>query len=385
MQDLDQQLLELKRHALTRQHQVISHRNGNHLTIEGKTFLNFASNDYLGLSGNPAAIEAACKAMRDFGAGATASRLICGHTQLHNQTENALAAFKNKPAALLLPSGYMANLALFSTLPTPNDLIFMDRLAHASMLDGARMSGARLIRFRHNDTEHLNRLLSKHRHDGGTVYIASEAVFSMEGDIAPLPDLLELSKKYNAYLILDEAHSTGVMGQTGHGIEEHFGLGDPDLIIVGTCSKALGVQGGFIAGQRALIDLLIAKARPHIYTTGIAPALCAAITSNLQAITPDLVASYHQKLTLTAEQLNAIGISSEAATGIFPIHIGTSEDALKTAATLKDQKILCMAIREPTVPKGAARLRLTLNATHDNADIMYLMKSLKNLALPAKE
>ncbi|HAR63300.1 MAG: 8-amino-7-oxononanoate synthase [Candidatus Margulisiibacteriota bacterium] len=379
MEEIHSRLALLKQANLLRTTKEIVKKKLNAIEIDGVAYLNFCSNDYLGLSGHKGALEAAKQALDDFGAGATASRLICGTTSLHVATERLLARLKKREAALLFPTGYMANLALFTAITTPKDAIVIDRLAHASIVDAVKLSAARLLVFEHNSPADLDRILTKYRGRYDNLYVATEAVFSMDGDIAPLPELISVCEKHKARLIIDEAHSTGVLGKTGKGIEEYYASTEGSPIIMGTCSKALGVQGGFICSSQELIDYMVSTARPFIYTTGIAPALCGAIAANIEFLFANAlyIDQYHKKLKFFRKLIKALDIPvSHSESAIFPLVIGDTGKALAFAECLKENHILALAIREPTVPPNTARIRIAINAAHTCEEIEFLAKTL---------
>lgn len=341
--------------------------------------LAFHTNDYLALAIHPDVIAASQAATQTHGAGATGSRLLSGNFHLHTQLESDLAAFKSMPAALLFNTGFAANAALLGTLPESGDLVVGDRLNHASLIDGALSSRAKVWHYDHADLQQADTLLSKPC--SGRKWIVSDAVFSMDGDIADLPGLLRLAKKHDALLILDEAHSTGVLGKTGRGIFEHFEI-KPDAthtLLMGTCGKALGSFGAFVACSEAVREILINKARAFIYSTALPPAVLGATQGALDVLksNPHLPDELRQKTEQFRQILNHEGISYPAhATPIFPFILGSAERALSVASTLRDQGILAMAVRPPTVPEGTSRLRLSITLHHDHASMSRLAKIL---------
>lgn len=382
MNNINDELIRLRQENLLRTINNVEERSGIEISCHNKKYINFSSNDYLGLSENPLAINAMYEAAKEVGVGATASRLICGNTNYHNKTEKILAQLKNRDKALLFPTGYMTNLAIFSTLAGENDAIILDRLSHASMIDAAKLSKAKLLVFEHNNPDNLKKVLEKYANKFSNVFVATEAVFSMDGDIAPIPEILEICNHHNAYLIVDEAHSTGVLGETGRGIEEHFNIKNKIHLIMGTCSKAIGAQGGFVAGDGYIIDYLITRARPFIYTTGISPAICAAVYENVKAIieTPQMIKDYHDNISYLETKILMSGLNINFfKTSIFPLIVGSSKDVMEKAKKIKEQNILAVAIREPTVPKNSARIRFTITNQHELKDIDSLINTLKTV------
>lgn len=326
--------------------------------------VDFSSNDYLGLSEHPDIIAASQKALARYGAGSGAARLMSGNHPLHRQLEAATASLKNKEAALVFGSGFMANVGVIPALAERGDTIFADRLCHASIIDGCRLAGARLIRFRHNDIHHLEDLLKKH-HDGRALVIV-ESVYSMDGDFCPLTELAELKSRHDFLLMVDEAHATGVYGPNGDGLAAETGTSDSVDIAMGTYSKALGSYGAFIAGDRLLIDYLINRARSFIFSTALPPAVVAA---SLAAITlvRENAAMRRQLLDKTAlfrTLLTEGGLQITSPSQIIPILIGDSDRALELVAELRDAGIFATAVRPPTVPINTARLRLSVTTHH---------------------
>lgn len=341
---------------------------GGRLPGPGRPLLNFSSNDYLGLARHPRVVEAACAALRRFGAGATASRLVCGNLDLHEELERRLADLKRCPSALVFASGYAANVGLLSALAGRGDTVLADRLAHASLLDGARLSGARLRRFRHNDPDHLEALLKEA--GAGRRWIVTESVFSMDGDLAPLGDVWRLAQEHDAALIVDEAHATGIYGPGGAGRTAELSSPAENLIAMGTLSKALGAQGGFVAGSVRLREWLIQSARSLIYSTGLTPAAAGGAIGALDALAaePGLGASLRRRSAAFRRALRAGGVDAPAGDSpIIPLIVGDARQAIELSRRLAEAGILAVAIRPPTVPPGTARLRfsLSLNLSED--------------------
>lgn len=343
---------------------------GGRITVDGRTLLNLSNNDYLGLARHPRVVESAVKALHEYGAGATASRLVAGTLPLHEELERRLAEFKGYPAALVFGSGYLTNAGTIPALVGPDDLVLADRLAHASLLDAAVLSRARLLRFRHNDATHLDELLSGHL--ARRRLVLTESVFSMDGDLAPLPDLAAVTAKHEAMLLVDEAHATGVFGPGGAGLISGHGLADRIAISMGTLSKALGGYGGFVACGESLRAWLINKARAFIYTTAPPPAVLGAALGALMVLSkrPEMG---HELLARAAgfrDALKAAGLDTlNSASQIVPVQVGDNAKALSLSRRLKEDGILAVAIRPPTVPPGTARLRFSVSLAHEPADL----------------
>lgn len=347
-------------------------------TVDGQAVLSFCSNDYLGLASHPALIAALCQGATEAGVGSGASHLITGHHQYHEQLEQSLVDFSGLPAALLFSSGYLANLAVISSLMRRDDAIFADRLNHASLNDAAVLSRARLQRYPHNDMQALAGLLqaSSARHK----LVVADAVFSMDGDLAPVPELLALCEQYDAWLLLDDAHGFGVLGEGGRGILEHFRLASPRIIYMATLGKAAGVYGAFVGAESTVVDYLLQKARPYIYTTATPPALAAALLAALPIIAH---ATDRRRHLLGLIQLLQGGLKlkrwqlAPSSTAIQPLMVGANREAQQLADYLLQHGMLVPAIRPPTVPVGSARLRISLSAAHTKADVQGLIDLLQ--------
>lgn len=361
---------------------------GRTLHIDGREALNLASNDYLGLSQHPKLIEAAVQATQRYGVGSGASRLVCGTHPIHEQVEQRFATFKHAEAALLLPTGYTANLAVLTTLTEADDLIVMDKLVHASLIDAARASEAQLRTFPHLDLERAEQLLK--RHTIGRRFLVTDSVFSMDGDCADLPALCDLADQYDASLIVDEAHGTGVLGNGGAGLAEHQGVAKRIYtcgtggIVVSTASKALGSLGGIITADRAIVDLLINKARPFIYSTAVPPAQVASINAALDFIEqkPERRQELERICRHLRESLAEAGWpvdTTTIATPILPLIVGDEQAAQQLQAKLYDAGIFAPAIRPPTVAPGQSRIRISLRSDLTQADIALLCSTLGTL------
>ncbi len=378
---LQEELEDLKSQNLLRRLRVLSPDKGPYVQYRGKRTLLFCGNDYLGLSQHPRLIHAVKKAADEFGVGAGASRLISGTTDFHDRVEKKLAAFKGKDSAILFPSGYSANLGILSALAGDGDLIAMDKLCHASLIDGAKLSGATLRVFPHKNYGRLEELIEKNQNHR-RILIVTDTVFSMDGDLADLNVLVRIKQKFNAMLVVDDAHGTGVFGHQGRGAAEASHV-EPDIdVIMGTTSKALGCLGGFAAVHPTIADYLINHARSFIYSTAMPAILCAAIEAGLEVLETepehqkklwDNVAILHQGLT----QLKLA--SGPATSPIFPVLVGEETQAMQISQVLEDRGILIPAIRTPTVAKGKARLRISVSALHTKAEIEALLRELKPL------
>ena len=340
--------------------------DGVHMHRAGKQYLNFSGNDYLGLSHHPAVLKAAADALARYGAGATASRLVTGNHPLYDILESHIAHHKQCEAALVFGSGMLANLGVIQALTGEGDLILADKLVHASMIDGARLSGAELKRFAHNDATHLSALLEKFRPSYRNCLILTESVFSMDGDIAPLDTLSALCKTHDAWLMVDDAHGLGIVPQTGASVD----------IWLGTLSKSLGGYGGYVAGSHILIDYLTSHARALIYTTGLPPATIAAADAALSVLESEPQRG-QQALHHAQRIASALGLA-KAQSAIVPLIIGESDAALAASQALADEGIWVQAIRPPTVPQGAARLRITTSSAHEDVHISRLIDALKS-------
>ncbi|TQV71865.1 8-amino-7-oxononanoate synthase [Exilibacterium tricleocarpae] len=364
---------------LYRHRRVLATAPGRRVTdAGGRCFTAFCSNDYLGLAKHPKVVAAFKRAAERYGVGSGASHLVSGHGREHRALEDELADFTGRARALLFCSGYMANLGTVKALVGKGDAVFEDRLNHASLLDAGLSSGARFQRFRHLDSSDLQRRLLAT--EARRRLIAVDGVFSMDGDIAPLPELVTLAQQHGAWLLVDDAHGFGCLGPSGGGVAEHFALAEPALpILIGTLGKAFGTAGAFVAGSEALIETLIQQARTYIYTTALPPALAAATRASLQVLRAEpwrrqWLAALIQRFRRGASTL---GLSlADSATPIQPVILGDSQRTLQLAAYLEARGFLVGAIRPPTVPAGSARLRITLSAAHTEADVDGLLAAL---------
>ena len=382
---LNEQLASIREQGLYRELRRVDSAQGTQIHIDGQELLNFSSNDYLGLANEPALREAA--ATERFGVGSGASRLICGSLAPHHELEEALAAFKGAEAALTFSSGYATALGTIAALMGSDDAIVIDKLVHASIVDAARLSGARLRVYRHNDVENLEKILRSvvaslsSGSNRRRILIVTESVFSMDGDIAPLREIVELKDKYGAWLMVDEAHATGLFGAQRRGLAEAFELQERIEVHMGTLGKALGTAGGYICGRRPLIDVLINRARSFIFSTAPSPALAAAATAAVRLVQSDEGETRRAAVWARVDQLKNGLVRSQVKvpviqSAIVPIMIGGEEQALKSAQTLKTKGVFVPAIRYPTVARGKARLRVTITAQHRPEQIEHLTSAI---------
>ena len=390
-EELDQRLETLRKQGLRRDLRRVDSVQGTRIKIDGKNFLNFSSNDYLGLANHPALKEAAIKAVETFGAGAGASRLNCGSLAPFHELEEILAAFKSTEAALTFSTGYAAAIGTICALLGKDDIVVIDKLVHACIVDAARLSGAKLRVFDHNDLNDLEAKLmwseknlqppisgTRHR---ARILVVTESIFSMDGDAAPLREIVALKEKYGAWLMVDEAHATGLYGNKRCGLAEELGVSGQIEIQMGTLGKAIGAGGGYICGSRPLVDFLANRARSFIFSTAPVPAAAAAATAGLQLVKSAGGKSLNEKLwKRVAEFRSAIRNPQSAISGaIIPLLVGDETKAVELAAELRAQNIFIPAIRYPTVARGAARLRVTLTAGHDKEEVAKLLAALKKL------
>ncbi|MCF6191039.1 MAG: 8-amino-7-oxononanoate synthase [Cocleimonas sp.] len=353
-----------------------------HMQINGKSMLTFCSNDYLGLANHPEVLKAFKQAADKYGVGSGAAHLISGHSIEHQKLEEELAEFTGRDRALLFSTGYMANLGVVNALMERGELIFADRLNHASLIDAGLLSNAKMKRYVHNDMGALQKLLDKNTTKN--TMILSDGVFSMDGDIAPVKQLADIARQQNAWLMIDDAHGFGTLGATGAGLLEQENLSQQDApILMATLGKAIGTAGAFIAGSHELIEYLIQTARTYTYTTAMPPSIAAATRASLKIVQNE--SERREKLNQHIQQFKAgaseLGIElMPSDTAIQPIVIGNTEKALKTSTQLQKEGILVTAIRPPTIPEGTARLRVTFSAEHTTEDVAILLMALeKNL------
>ena len=381
MHDLHEQLSALEQRGLRRRRQIVEEAHGPEVVVDGRELLAFCSNDYLGLAQHPALIAAVQQAAQRYGVGSGASALISGHAALHEQLEERLAAFVGMPRALHFATGYMANLALLQTLARRGDAIFHDALNHASLIDGLRLSRAEAIEYPHCDVATLAASLAAST--ARNKFVVTDAVFSMDGDIAPLPELLKLCEAHDAWLIVDDAHGFGVLGRQGRGSLSHFDLNSPRIVYMGTLGKAAGVAGAFVAASAEVIDWLIQRARTYIYTTATPPLLAAAVLASVDVIEHDEARRTHLQSLISQLREGLRGLPwtlLSSQTAIQPLIVGESKSALELSAQLREAGIWVPAIRPPTVPMGTARLRISLSAAHTEAQVQRLVAALQRCA-----
>jgi 8-amino-7-oxononanoate synthase len=379
--ELNQRLEVLREQGLRRELRRIDSPQSPRIDIGGKTLLNFSSNDYLGLANHPALKEAAIKVIEKFGAGAGASRLICGSLAPFHEMEEALAAFKGTQAALTFSTGYAAAVGTITALVGNGDIVIIDKLVHACIVDAAKLSGAKLRVFAHNDLNDLEDILkwanrSQIANRKSQILIVTESIFSMDGDDAPLREIVALKEKYGAWLMVDEAHATGFYGKNRRGLAEELGVSDQIEIQMGTLGKALGASGGYLCGSRVLIDFLVNRARSFIFSTAPVPAAAAAATAGIQVVQSNEGKTRRDLLWQLVKQFDSKSISA-----IIPLIIGDEAKAVELAAKLRARNIFIPAIRYPTVARGAARLRVTLTAAHTTEDVAELLAALKTFGV----
>ena len=373
--------LELRaREGLRRELHPISYRKNGKIVLKGKEYIDFSSNDYLGLAGHPRLVEAAKVALDRFGTGSSASRLLSGDLELHHRLEDETSRFKGKEAALVFNSGYQANLGLFSALYGKGDVIFSDRLNHASIVDGILLSQAAAFRFRHNDVNHLKGLLKKERKKFKNALIVTETIFSMDGDRPPLGDLVELKARYDCAIMVDEAHATGIYGPRGAGVVEEEGKVSEVDLIMGTFSKALGSFGGYLAGPTKVIDFLINRCRSFIYSTALPPGIIASSLEALKLVKEEP----HRRTELLGraryfrKRLKGMGFKVKGESQIVPLVTGENIKTINSAGALQEKGWWVMPIRPPTVPKNEARLRFSLAFHQDLKTLERLLNDIKS-------
>jgi 8-amino-7-oxononanoate synthase len=378
---LETALAQLEAAQLRRARITVAHRaaGGRGLTLaDGRELLDFSSNDYLGLARDPRLAAAMAASAAEAGAGSGASHLITGHGTEHARLEEELAAFTRRERALLFSTGYMANLAVIGTLAGRSERVLLDRLCHASIIDGARLSGAHLTRYAHADAGAAASLLQGEPRR--TALLATDGVFSMDGDLAPVPELARCARAHDAWLLVDDAHGLGVIGEQGGGVLEHFALGSEAVpVLLGTLGKAFGSFGAFVAGSAALIELLIQKARPYLYTTALPEPVAAASRAALAIVRSEGWRRERLRALVQRfrEAAQAFGVSLlDSATPIQPVLLGSPAAALTAQRALAAAGFWVVAIRPPTVPAGSARLRVTLSAAHEEAQVEALAQEL---------
>lgn len=369
---IQQELDSLKSQGLYNQIRTIASPQGAWLTVDGKKVLNFCSNNYLGLANHPALVAAAKKAMDDFGVGPAAVRSIAGTMSLHVELEKRLAEFKGVEAAITFQSGFTANLAVVPALVGKEDVIFSDRLNHASIIDGCRLSGAKIIAYEHNDVKSLEEQIKANLSQYRRAVIITDGVFSMDGDIAPLPAIYEVAKKYDILLMVDDAHGEGVLGKGGRGIVDHFGLHGKVDVEVGTMSKAFGVVGGIVAGKSVIVEWLRQRGRPFLFSSAVTvpdAAACLAAVDLLEDST-QLVDKLWDNAKYFKTEMKNLGFNTGVSeTPITPVMLGEAPLAQQFSRELFEANVFGMAIGFPTVPQGKARIRVMISAAHSVDDL----------------
>ena len=381
---LTARLAEVKENGLYRRLRAVEGAQDATITLEGREVLLFSSNNYLGLANHPALKQAAQEAIEKYGCGSGASRLISGSMTIHHELEQRLATLKKTEAALVFPTGYHANIGVLSALMGPGDTILSDSLNHASIIDGCRLSRADTRVYRHADTAHLSELLQACPATGRRL-IVTDSVFSMDGDLAPLAEIVSLAQQYDSWVMVDEAHATGVFGPHGSGLVEELGLTGQVDIQMGTLGKALGCVGAFVAGSHALIDWLVNRARSFIYTTAIPPAMAAAVLAALDIVEhePERRQQLWDNTRELADGLRSLGYTLGATRSqILPVIIGEAGETMAVAEAILQRGVFAHGIRPPTVPEGTSRIRVTPMATHTSE---HLSRTLDAFAAAGKE
>lgn len=383
---LTDHLDKLAKQGLYRARRVIDSPQGVFLQLNGKTVTNFCSNDYLGLANHPAIVTAFKNAADTYGVGSGAAHLICGHSNAHHALEDELALFAGRERALLFSTGYMANIGVINALVGRGDTVLEDRLNHASLLDGGLSSGAQFKRYAHADPTHLAQLLAQAT---GDKLVVTDGVFSMDGDIAPLPALAAVAKQHDAWLMVDDAHGLGVLGANGGGLLAHYGLGQQDVqVLMGTLGKGFGTFGAFVAGSEVLIETLIQSARTYIYTTALPPAVAEATRASLKIIQAENWRREKLAALITRFRSGAAQLGLQlmpSCSPIQPLLIGDSQRTTAISNALLAAGFLVSAIRPPTVAPGTARLRVTLSAAHDEAMVDGLLVALGSITIDRPE
>jgi len=380
-QALAADLAEREANHLYRRRRISDGPQGPQMVVDGRSLLSFCSNDYLGLANHPEVIAAFKRGAERYGVGSGAAHLVNGHSAAHHELEEVLADFTGRPRALLFSTGYMANLGVVSALVSTGDAVFEDRLNHASLLDAALLSRARLARFTHGDSQALQSRVSES--SARRKLVLTDGVFSMDGDLAPLPELAAVARAHDGWLMVDDAHGLGVLGREGRGTVDHFNMSSDDVpILMGTLGKGFGTFGAFVAGSELLIETLINLSRSYIYTTATPPAVAEATLASMKLVRSEewrreKLRALIQRFRSGAEQL---GLQlMESPTPIQPLLVGESSHALAMSRALESRGILISAIRPPTVPEGSARLRITFSAAHEEEHVDQLLDALEQV------
>ena len=381
-EQLHTELEKIRADGLYRTLRNVASAQGPRLVIDGRECLNFSSNDYLGLANDPILRRAAVGAIDKYGVGAGASRLVCGNVEPYAVLEERLARFKNKEAAIVFGSGYAANVGTITALVGEGDVVILDKLDHASIIDGARQSGATIRVYPHRNVKKLEDILKST--EARRVLIVTETVFSMDGDLAPLAEIVSLKEKYGAWLMIDEAHATGLYATNRRGLAEAVDVEGKIDVTLGTLSKALGCAGGFVAGSQPLIDFLRNRARSFIYSTAQPPSIVAAAAAAVGFVMSDAGNGRRDQLWRNVSEmkngLSALGIQNESRSAIIPIVVGEVTSAVEMSRKLFERGVFVPAIRFPSVPRGKARLRVTVTAAHESTDIARFLEVFNDLA-----
>lgn len=373
-----------KEQSLRRSLFILKSAKANEVIIDGKTYLNFSSNDYLGYSSHPKVIQSATDALKKYGAGGRSSRLISGTLDLHSELEDKLSKFKGTESCLVFPTGFMANLGVISALLGNGDALIIDQLNHASIIDAAKLARCRIFVYKHRSIESLEKILKRTKTYKKRL-VVTDSLFSMDGDFAPLKEIVDLCHKNQVWLMIDDAHATGIFGENGIGMAEYFNLIGKIEIVMGTLSKAMGSQGGFVCASKELVDFLINKSRPFIYTTALSPSSCAAALTAVSLVKEEpqrrqnlLSLSKCLRERLKAKfQKNSI-LLQNSLSQIVPFWVGSAENTVRLSQRLRELGIFAPAIRPPTVPKNECRLRFSLTSEHTEKDVELLLKALNN-------
>jgi len=379
MSTVSEELKELGKSGLYRRLRTITSNQEVHIDIGGKTYISFSSNNYLALATHPKVKQAAIKAVRQFGCGAGASRFIVGTMELHTRLEERIAEFEGRPGAILFPTGYTALASTIISLAGPGDTVIVDSSNRASIMDAVRLSGGKLLSYSHKDMKGLEDILRASSNFKNKLII-TDSIFDMDGDIAPLPEIVNIARHYRCILIVDESHSTGLFGDDGRGIAEFFGLSGDIDIITGTLNKALGSLGGFAAGGKELIERIREKAHSFIYTAALPPAVCAAGIAAIDIIEsePELKAKFWERVAMLKNKLGKLGLNiMSTESHIIPILIKDPKITMEISRYLYENGILVPGIRFPTVTQNTARLRITVMVTHTHRDINRLAQALE--------
>lgn len=378
--NLVDEINQRKSDGLYRNRRVINSSQGALIKIDGEEYLNFSSNDYLGLANNDVLKMCMSEAIKEYGLGAGSSQLVVGHSIPHRTLEKSLAEFLSRDAALVFSSGYLANLAVASVLIDSNTIVLQDKLNHASLIDAAQLSNGKLVRYRHNDIDHLKTLLEKYKQH--KLVVMTDGVFSMDGDFAPVSEIAKLCKTYNAVLIVDDAHGLGVLGDTGAGLLELLKLDQSQVpLLIGTFGKSFGGCGAFVSGSKLYVDAFIQKARTYIYTTAMLPSLAVAMTQAIELVAnaTDLRQKLCSIVVCYKELMREGNLDvSESDSHIQPYVVGNVGKTVALSDVLFQNNVLAVAIRPPTVPKDTSRLRLSFTAAHDKEQLVRLVQGIKD-------